>query len=217
MSSLAEIEAASADLAVWHRVNNQGLSPLPFGTVNWTYNGDDHIQAVKPLPAVVIGINPGDGNGATEPGMSRSEARWRSNCSKLSGRRPSEIVFAELVSIPTKRVVDLEGGLTVANAIEASKRVNTAILEFHRPAVTYQMGFLDGGLAAAISIYELEHVSTVARPEAEGRLLVHYRMPSGMNWLSVRHFAAPGFSNEDFAAVHRYVSGSEFRKIIPSY
>ena len=206
MSSLVEIEAARRDLALWHDANNQGLSPLPFGMVNWTYDGDDHAPASTPLPAVVIGINPGDGNGAAKPGMSPSEARWRSNCSMLSGRSPSEIVFTELVSIPTKRVVDLEGGLTVADAVKASARLNTAILAFHSPQVVYQMGFLGGSLAQTVSIYGLEHVSTVMRSQAKGRLLEHYRLPSGLDWLSIRHFAAFGFSGEDFAGVRDYVA-----------
>lgn len=209
MGSIAEVEAARAELAVWHDANNYGLSPLPFGDVNWTYNGDQHVPAPRRLPAIVMGINPGGGNGATKPGMSDSERKWRSNCVRLTGKSASEIVFAELVCIPTRRVADLEAGLTVADGIKASRRLNTAIMEFHRPKVIYQMGFLEGSLASTIMLYGLEQVATVMRSNGEGRLLVHYRTPSGLGWLSIRHFAAFGFSGKDFEDVHTYVAGIE--------
>lgn len=206
MSSLAEIEAAAAELAVWHEYRRQGLTVLPFGTVNWTYDGDAHVPASERLPAIAMGINPGSGNGATEPRFGPGEAKWRTNCVKLTGVQASQIVFAELVSISTRSLADLEGGLNVEEGIGASARLNTAIIDYHQPEAVYQLGFLVGSLEPAIRIYGLKQLNVVPRPGGDGRLLVHYKMLSGVNWLSIRHFAAPGFSNEDFAAVRRYVA-----------
>lgn len=207
MSSLSEIEAARADLASWHDRHNRGLSPLPFGDVNWTYDGDKHVEAVEPLPAIVMGINPGDGNGAAQPGISSSEVRWRTNCSKLTGRLPSQIVFAELVCIPTKRLIDLEAGATSLEAgIRASVRLNNAIIGYHRLRLVYQMGFLDGSLTSAVQAYGLRLITTKMRSNGEGRLLVHYKTPTDGDWLSIRHFAAPGFSGADFDTIHAYVA-----------
>lgn len=207
MASLVEIEAARAALAIWHEARRGGLSPLPFGEVNWTYDGDRHVPADVPLGAVVVGINPGDGNGAQQRGMSRSERTWRTRCVRLIQRPAEQIVFAELISIPTKRVADLGGGsASISEAIEASHALNKGIIAFHRPFAVYQPGLLTGDLSSVVEIYGLELQAEKPRSTKGGRLLSHYRMPSGVHWISFRHFASPGFSNDDRAEIQNYVT-----------
>ncbi|MEI9903717.1 MAG: hypothetical protein WDN06_06805 [Asticcacaulis sp.] len=203
--TLEDIAAAEAELSLWYQRHAMELSCLPFGEVNWTYDGDAHVKATTPLKTIVMGINPGDGNGAKTSGISPSERTWRTRCVKLTGRSPSEIEFSELVSIPTKKIATLkDASFTIETALEASRRTNEAIIAFHKPKVIYQPGFLTGYLTSVPNLYNLKEKDRRPRANGKGTLLTAYETPGGIPWF--RHFAAFGFSKRDMEDIQTYVS-----------
>ena len=180
------------------------LSPLGVGDSNWTYAGDDHVEASTALPVVFMGINAGSGNHATTRGMTRSEETWRTRCARLSKTAPHRIVFAELIAVPTHTVGDLDAIGSAAELMRRSAGLNAAVLAHHDPQIVFQAGLSGQHVELARELYELEPAGEGRRRSKPSQLLFQsYRRPGGKPWIVFRHFAAFGFSTDDAEDVQR--------------
>ncbi len=204
MSSLSEIDEAHSALEQFYGRTKGELeinNGLTLGISNWTYGAgtdrDLHLPAPQGLPVVFMGFNPGGGDGAQKPGMTRSERTWRTRCSRLAKAHPNEIVFAELISIPTQRASDLPSD-RIEELMGASVRLNSAIISFHKPKVIFQTGLDAATVAMVERLYGLRHEKSIARQTQTSQALGHvYRMANGTPWIIFRHFASYGFSSLD--------------------
>ena len=210
MGTLADIEAARRRLADWHGSDAKAKDCV-LGRVNWTYRGDERVEAIDRLPVVVMGFNAGAGNGATATRLSPGEKRWRTNCSKIAagiGDEPNQgrFVLAELIPLASfneRELVERYGRLE--RAFQAGADVNTAVIAYHEPKVIFQTGINPGHLAIVEPLYGLTFKAAVSRPgHPSHTLLRHYEMPDGRPWLATMHFATVGFSTIDMDAIRRF-------------
>jgi len=195
---LADIEAACV------RAN------VPIGDVNWTYGvdggRDTHLPATKKADVIMMGLNPGAGNGVAKGEMSKSERSWRTRCEKLTGRSGDQIVFAELIHESTlnERELSAKYGGDLRPVFTKAAEINLAVIAFHRPNIIYQMG-----INAPISdLYGLSPAGeTVMRPlHPNEPLLRPFKMEDGAAWLSIRHLSAFGFSIKDRDEIRAYAA-----------
>jgi hypothetical protein len=210
MSTLTEIDAARGRLAEWHRTDPKAIS-FPLGPVNWTYDGDLHIEAVDRLPVIVMGFNAGAGNGATATRLSGSEKRWRTRCTKLAagfgdGIHAGRYVLAELILLGSFDKAELRSKYgDLRPAFAAGADINRAVIAYHHPKIIFQTGIDDNDLVTISALYGLKFVGSKPRPAYPAhKLLKHYEMADGTPWLAIMHFARMGFSNRDIEAIRDY-------------
>lgn len=206
---LEDIRLAHERLDIWYKARvGASSNTLPLGLTNWTYDGDQHVPAIEKRDVIFMGFNAGGGEGSVVPKVGRSERNWRTRCSRLSNKAAHEIVFTELISVPTHNQALLQ--LNEASAREmmrASAELNQAIIAYHSPSIVYQTGLTQWHLDAVEDIYGLKKRNSRFRLNHPGhRLLVHYDLPDGTPWIAIKHFASPGFSKEDRGEIQVYVS-----------
>jgi hypothetical protein len=211
MSTLIEIATRRERQLEWYRGDARARNFF-LSEANWTYDGDEHVEARDPLPVVVMGHNAGAGNGATQARLSGSEKRWRANCAKLAagfgeGDKQGHFVLAELSplggSLATHELRATYGDLE--SVFAAGAEVNRAIIAYHRPKVIFQAGLNEHDLAIVSGLYGLRFVDTVMRPDHPTHTLLKFYVMADMTpWLAVRHFSSWGFSNRDVEAIREY-------------
>jgi hypothetical protein len=180
--------------------------------VNWTYDGHQHVEAVDPLPVIVMGFNNGDGNGATPTRLSGSELRRRTQSNKLAagfgdGQNQGRYVLAELIPLHslTKGELKKKYGGDLEPAFAAGADMNRAVIAHHRPKIIFQAGITGTDLAIVSQLYGLTFVDSSTRPNHPTHTLLKlYLMADGTPWLAFRHFASYGFSDRDLEAIRDY-------------
>ncbi len=183
---------------------------FPAGDGNWTYgstadDADLHVEAATPLDSIVMGINPGDGNGTKVPRITPSEKAWRTRCANLTNSNAHQIVFAELIYDSTHDLNALKAHPAGIRALMLESRdLNLAIIDFHRPKVVFQPGITPLFLDLAVELYGLTAIQTVNRTGESGILLKSYRMADGTPWIAFRHFAGFGFRDKDREDIQEY-------------
>ena len=140
MTSLADISAALTNLEKWRdcapRTRNEELA-----RVNWTYDGDKHVEAEQGLDVILMGFNPGAGRGATPTKLAPGEKRYRTYCQKLSEGLGKGFVMAELVPMSTQNEAELQSRFgNLDDLICAGAPVNMAVIKYHKPKVVFQIG-----------------------------------------------------------------------------
>lgn len=209
-SGLNNIHAAHARLRAWYNEEYEinRLSPLPLGSPNWTYGTgdrrDEHVLALEPCDVIFMGFNPGSGDHAEVPRMSRSERSWRTRCSRLARTEPHRIVFAELICLPTHTQAVLGDLDNLMRLMKACLEVNQAIIAFHKPKIVFQSGISAHHLSIITNLYDLTLRDTLPRKTGNGVLLHEFSMPDATPWIAFRHFASPGFSNADREQIQNY-------------
>jgi hypothetical protein len=210
VSTLADIDAARLRLAEWHQ-SDEKAKHLPLGEVNWTYEGDRHVEAIDRFPAIIMGFNAGSGNGATSTRPSRSEVNWRTKCTKLAaefgdGSNRGRFVLAELILLGSFNQRELYASYgDLEPAFTAGADINLAVIAYHQPRIIFQTGINDRDLTIVARLYGLTFIGSQSRPDHPSHtLLRHYEMEGGTPWLAVMHFARMGFSNKDMEAIQAY-------------
>jgi hypothetical protein len=207
MATLADIAAAQEWLGARLAADPKTRNDEP-AQVNWTYAGDDHVEAKQPLEALFMGLNPGAGHGATPSKISPSERRWRTNCQKIADGRFNGFVLSELIAIATEsqsELVSRFGGLE--DLIRLCALVNQKVIEFHKPKIVFQVGL--GNLDVVACCYGLTDAGEeVFRANKTQILLKLYSQTrTGIPWVAIKHFSSFGFSKNDRAGIRDFVDG----------
>lgn len=205
MVTYADIEAAHEAInARWKADAN--LTACRGYVFNLAYTNGIAGNAVGPVDAIIMGMNPGE-DPTRESGVSpASEGNWERLCQSFAdavgGRwATSEMFFwsSHDLKVLKERVGDFEPHL------QFCADLNRTMIAYHRPKLVFQPGL--GWAADAAKLYQLEHVATIKSPRRRGRLIEHYRMPDGTPWLATAHWTASfGFSGEDKNDIKSYAA-----------
>lgn len=207
MTTLGDIDVAYAKLKEWRDSDPETRSEK-LASINWTYDGDKHIEATEHHDLIVMGFNPGAGNGATAEKLSPGEKRWRTNCERISAGLFDGFVLAELIPISSSSQFVLERGFgKFDQLICAGAPVNISVIKYHKPRLILQVGI--GSLNSIMKYYSLADLNIdVRRPfRACEILLRHLQMEDGTPWIAIRHFNSHGFSTDDRLKVREYLNG----------
>jgi hypothetical protein len=206
MTTLADVAAARARLAEWF-LSSPETSGFRPPDVNWTYDGDKHVEAVEREAVIVIGFNAGAGKGATETRISPGEKAWRTHCERLTGGFCTRFVLSDLIPLGSHNEKELRIRLPdLGPAFAAGADVNHVVIAYHQPKLIFQIGLNDPNEVSRF--YGLKLVSSRQRPAHPTHVLLrHYEMADGTPWIAIMHFARPGYSNMDREAIREYAKG----------
>ena len=176
--------------------------------VGWYYDDDKHVPAVERQSVIMMGFNPGAGIGATETKLSASEKAWRTRSNGLASGLTPRLVYAELIAESSRDIRTLRStNRSLVDALALAASSCRRVIAYHKPDLILQAGLDTTAMADVKRLYDLEFVTEKARPANSRHVLFrHYLTPTGVNWISFRHFAAPGFSQNDRDAIRGYAT-----------
>lgn len=89
--------------------------------------------------------------------------------------------------------------------LEFCAKQNLVMIGYHKPKVVFQPGL--AWLSDAVKFYGLTRVDTIHSSRSRRRLIEHYRMADGTDWLCTPHWTASfGFSGADMDEIKVYAA-----------
>lgn len=205
LATLVDINKARVAIEA-RKISDPFLANCRGYVFNLAYLNGRGVEAVGPVDAIIMGMNPGEDTSKPNAVSAASEGNWERLCqdfaNSVGGRWASSEMFfwsSNNLAVLKQRVGDFSPYLAFCADL------NRVMIDYHRPRVVFQPGL--GWVPDAIKHYGLRHKNTVKLARKPGRLLEHFEMPDGTPWLSTAHWTASfGFSAADKAEIKSYAA-----------
>jgi hypothetical protein len=158
------------------------------------------------VDAIIMGMNPGEAPERDDGVSPASKGNWSRLCQSAADSVGGKWTISEMffwsshdLAALRKRVGDFSPYL------EFCATQNLVMIAYHRPKVVFQPGL--GWLRDAVRFYNLTKVETIYSSRRRRRLIEHYCMHDGTNWLCTPHWTASfGFSGDDMNDIKAYAA-----------
>ncbi len=155
---------------------------------------------------IVMGMNPGEAPSREDGVSPASMGNWSRLCQAAADSVGGSWAISEMFFWSSHDLAALRRRVgDFSPYLEFCAKQNLVMIGYHKPKVVFQPGL--AWLSDAVKFYGLTRVDTIHSSRSRRRLIEHYRMADGTDWLCTPHWTASfGFSGADMDEIKVYAA-----------